>query len=76
MSLQRPYKLFTHMFFPGFLRIFLEKSKIILYMYETHNEREYKCIYRNLKIVKVNVLPQLITHLSVFAVNVFQCQSI
>ena len=32
-------------------------------MYETHNEREHKRIYRNLKIVKVNVLPQLITHL-------------
>lgn len=26
-SLQRPYKLFTHMFFPGFLRHFWKKVK-------------------------------------------------
>lgn len=60
------------MSFPGFLRNFLEKSKIILYMYVTHNEREHRCIYRNLQIVKINVLPQLtlIARLFDFAVNI------
>ena len=41
-------------------------------MYVTHNEREHKCIYRNLKIVKINVLPQLTltARLFDFAVNI------
>ena len=41
-------------------------------MYVTHNEREHKCICRNLKIVKINVLPQLTltARLFDFAINI------